>query len=222
MAGDTSPYVGLITSEHAGKPKFLASVTASLQPFADSLALLSGLSAQFDIDQAEGSQLDIVGQWIGLTRYVSTQLVGTYFSFDIDGIGLDQGVIWNESEPLTGLTTIPDDIYRLLLKAKIVANHWDGSVPGAYSAWNTILRPSGFQILIQDNGDMTMLLALYSTSSNLVITQLFASGVLDLRPAGVGITYVTPTMMSVPLFGLDMNSDYVSGLDYGAFGTFNQ
>lgn len=220
MAGDVTPYTGLITSKHADKPNFMATVAASVQPFADTLATLNGLNAAFDLDLAQGQQLDILGEWIGASRFVSTALDGVYFSFDISGLGFEQGVIWSSGEPLTGLIALPDDVYLTLLKATIVANHWDGSISGAYRAWQTLLGPQGYQILIQDNGDMTMVLALHGALVDPVFTQLFAAGVLDLRPAGVDASYVIPTIPAAPFFGLDVATDYVSGLDFGAFGQF--
>lgn len=220
MTGDITPYVGLITSRHADKANFVATVAASVQPFADTLAMLNSMNAAFDLDLAEGNQLDILGEWIGASRYVESALDGVYFSFDVAGLGLDQGVIWSPNEPLTGLIALPDDIYLTLLKATIVANHWDGSIPGAYAAWQILLGPQAYQILIQDNGDMTMVLALHGALVDPVFTQLFAAGVLDLRPAGVAASYVIPTIPAAPFFGLDIETDYVSGLDFGAFGKF--
>lgn len=220
MAGDASSYLGLITSRHADKPNFMATVAASVQPFADTLATLNGLNAAFDLDLAQGNQLDILGEWIGASRYVASALDGVYFSFDVSGLGLDQGVIWSPGEPLTGLIALPDDVYLTLLRATIVANHWDGSIPDAYTAWQILLGPQGYQILIQDNGDMTMVLALHGALVDPVFTQLFAAGVLNLRPAGVEASYVIPTIPAAPFFGLDIETDYVAGLDFGAFGQF--
>ena len=217
MSGDVTPYTGLITSEHANKPKFVATVTASVQPLADLLDAFNSLPAAFDIDQAVSVQLDIVGQWVGASRNVSTALTGVYFSFDTIGLGFDQGVIWAPGEPLTGLIALPDDIYRLMLKAKIAANQWDGTVPGAYEAWNTLFAAEGFQILIQDNGDMSMTLALIGAINNPVFQGLFSGGYLDLRPSGVRINgYYFPSA-DAPLFGLDVENSAISGFDMAAW-----
>lgn len=217
MSSDVAPYTGLITSEHADKPCFVATVAASVQPLADLLDTLSGLPAAFDLDTAVGAQLDIVGQWVGRSRNVSTALTGVYFSFDTLGLGFDQGVIWGPGDPLTGLIALPDDIYRLVLKAKIAANQWDGTVPGAYTAWNTLFAPEGFQILIQDNGDMTMTLALVGAINNPTFQGLFSGGYLDLRPSGVRITgYLFPSA-DAPLFGLDVDNAAIAGFDVSAW-----
>lgn len=222
MSADVSPYTDLITSEHADKPNFMATITASLQSAADIVAVAQGISDKFDLDQAVGKQLDILGEWIGISRNVKTELTGVYFSFDTQGVGFDEGLIWSEGEPLTGLTELPDDIYLMLLKAKIAANQWDGTIPGAYEAWDTLLEPYGFHILIQDNGDMSMTLALASTSINPTFKELFIGGYLDLRPATVRIDgYLTPSVTGTPFFGFDVENDAIAGFDVGAFAVSN-
>lgn len=218
MTADVAAYTGLITSEHADKPNFVATVSASVQPFADILAMLNGMPAAFDIDSAVGAQLDIVGQWVGVTRYVRSPLTGVYFGFDSNDVGWDRGVWFSDGEPLTGLARLPDDIYLLLLKAKIAANQWDGTVPGAYAAWDALFAPYGFQILIQDHGDMTMTLALGGISNSPAFLELFVGGYLDLRPASVMIDgYIIPSA-NAPFFGFDAENSGVSGWDVGSWG----
>lgn len=217
MSGDISRYLGLVTSEHADKPNFLASVAASIQPFADILDTLNSFPSVFDIDNAVGAQLDVVGQWVGASRNVATPLTGVYFSFDDPTLGWDQGVWYSAGEPTTGLTALPDDIYRLLLRAKIAANQWDGTIPGAYAAWDQLFAAEGFRILIQDNGDMTMTLGLMDAGNSPTFRDLFSGGYLDLRPAGVLIdSYLFPSV-DAPFFGFDAEDGSVSGFDVGAW-----
>jgi len=221
MSGDVTPYTSLITSEHADKPNFMATVAASCQPFADIMAVLNSYPSVYDLDNAQGSQLDVIGQWVGASRYVSSPLTGVYFSFDTANLGFDEGLIWSSGEPLTGLIALPDDIYKLLIRARIVANHWNGTIPSAYTAWNDLFESSGYQIIIQDNGDMTMTLGLVSNSINPTFHQLFIGGYLDLRPAGVLINgYITPSA-EAPFFGFDVENSTISGFDVGAFAVYN-
>lgn len=218
MSADISQYTGLITSEHADKSNFVATVAASVQPLADILATLNGMPTAFDIDNAVDAQLDIVGQWVGITRYVKTPLTGLYFSFDALFVGWDQGLWLGPGDPTAGLTAMPDDIYRLMLKAKIAANQWDGTIPGAYAAWDQLFAAYGFEILIQDNGDMTMILAITGAFNNPAFQDLFSGGYFDLRPAGVLIEgYLYPSA-NAPFFGFDVENSAISGFDVGAWG----
>src|ERR1041384_7117053 len=67
MAG--RDYTSLITSEHQ-QPKFLAMVQAVAGGIGDIANFLMALPSEFDLDNARGKQLDIVGQWIGQSRTV--------------------------------------------------------------------------------------------------------------------------------------------------------
>ena len=78
MTGDVTPYVKLITSEHAGAQRFVSTVGATVQPLADEIAVMRGMPALFDIDSAVGAQLDAVGLWVGVGRFVAS----TMFSDD--------------------------------------------------------------------------------------------------------------------------------------------
>jgi hypothetical protein len=220
MSGDITPYLDLITSEHRDKPRFIATISATLQPMADAQAVLATIPGLFDLDVAVGSQLDEVGEWVGQTRYLSTPLTGVYFSFDTAGLGFDQGVWQGPFDPSTGVVALQDEPYRTLLRAVIAANHWDGTIPSAYAAWNIIFAGTGYSILIQDFGDMTMLFGLIGPTLDSVTKALLTGGYLTLKPSGVKIAgYVIPSVEGAPLFGFDVDNPTISGFDTGAWST---
>jgi hypothetical protein len=64
-------------------------------------------------------------------------------------VGWDQGVWWTPYQPVTGYAILDDDHYRVLLRAKIIANYWDGTVPGAYEAWDALFQGQ-YYIIIQN------------------------------------------------------------------------
>lgn len=137
-----SDYTALITTEHAGKPKFAAMAAAVAQCFADQINLLQSIPAAFDLDTAIGVQLDAVGLWAGIRRQVRTPL-NVYFSFDTAGLGFDQGNWQGPFDPSTGLTSLDDETFRTLIRAKIAANSWDGTVPSAASAYANLFGANG-------------------------------------------------------------------------------
>ncbi|WP_144156567.1 DUF2612 domain-containing protein [Paraburkholderia sp. BCC1885] len=218
MTVQLSQYTSLITSEHNEKPRFMAMVSLLGQWAVDRQNMLASIPGLFDIDDAVGQQLDWVGQWVGVSRNLSIPLTGVYFSFDTSGLGFDQGTWLGPFDPTTGLVSLPDNAYRTLLYAVIAANNWDGTVPGAYTAWNTIFEPLGYSILIEDGQDMTMTVALIGPTPDAVTLALFTGGYLNLRPAGVGITfYYTQSVPDVPIFGFDAENSSISGFDVGAW-----
>jgi hypothetical protein len=185
--GDTSPYLKLVTSEHNTKPNFMASLTALLQPLADQLVNLESLPTLFDLDTAVGQQLDFTGQWIGPSRVLDIAITGVFFTWDTALLGWDQGAWLGPFPPSQGITSLGDDLYRKLLFATVAANTWDGTIPKAYTSFNDLFSP--LTVAIKDNGNMTMTVTL-SGSPDAITAELFSSGALALRPAGVAATYV--------------------------------
>lgn len=220
MTADITQYLGLIASEHRDKPKFVASLSVLAQGLADAGAVAAALPGYFDLDTAVGVQLDQVGLWIGRTRNLAIPISGVYFSWDTANVGWDQGIWYQTGDPTSNIVSLPDEQYRLLLKATAAANGWNGTVPDAYTIWSILFEGTGYGILIFDNQDMSMDLALYGKVPDAVTLALFEGGYLDLRPEGVRIRqYITPTADS-PLFALDIENAAMAGLDVGCWANF--
>ena len=142
-------YTQLIAWEHRSQPNYLATISLTVAGDVDCQALLSTFPTLFDVDTAVGQQLDYTGQWIGRNRIVQIPL-NIFFSFDISGLGFDEGYWFGPYEVATGSFSLPDYNYRILLKATIAANYWDGTIPGAVNAWNLLFRLLfGFSLLMQ-------------------------------------------------------------------------
>lgn len=220
-------YASLVTTEHADKPRFIAAVRAATAPLNEIRATAQALSAAFDLDAAVGVQLDIVGQWIGRIRYLAQPLTGVYFTLGSASLGFGRGVWKGPYDPTTGIQALPDDFFRLLLRAVAAANQWDGSIPHAYDVLDFVFREVpefkaavgvSDPVLIQDSEDMSMIFALRFTPNPLT-QALLSGGYLDLRPAGVRVRYAIPTTSS-RYFGFGVSTDAVAGFGQGAFGRF--
>lgn len=204
-------YLNLIPSQHRQKPRYMATVEALLRP-ADGVAdLLEALRAAFDLDAAVGRQLDAVGVRVGRTRYLHAPLEGVYFSWNTEGVGWGQGIWRGPHDPASGLIALPDDIYRMLLKAKVAANRWDGTTPGAYDAWEIAFQDMGSIILIQDNQDMSMVVGIAGVPLNPVFEQLLLQGYVPLKPEGVRIRWYAVTPDGGPLFAWNCDSPALAG-----------
>lgn len=216
---DVSNYTSLITPEHASAPKFMAMVAAVAQCFVDQQDLLLSVPGEFDLDNAAGVQLDAVGLWVGIKRQVSTPLSGVYFSLDVAGLGFDQGVWQGPFDPSTGITSLDDDTYRLLIRAKIGANRWDGTLDSSAQILASIFG-SGTQIFIQDNGDMSITIGIAGTPPSVLFLALLKGGYIPIKPEAVLVNfYLVTSQAGSPIFGFDVENQYVSGFDVGAWGT---
>uniref|UniRef100_A0A3B0M212 Uncharacterized protein n=1 Tax=Arsenophonus endosymbiont of Trialeurodes vaporariorum TaxID=235567 RepID=A0A3B0M212_9GAMM len=72
-------YTEFITSQHLTAEKFTRHIELMTRPLGDILTLAGRLNAFFSIDNSTGKQLDAVGEWIGLSRFVKTPIKGVYF-----------------------------------------------------------------------------------------------------------------------------------------------
>lgn len=154
-------YLDLVTSEHRTKENFIAWLTAALEKTEDAANATSATLEAFDLDNAVGAQLDIIGTVIGRTRYLN---------FD----------------PVQGTPKLDDNTYRLILKAKILQNQWGGTIPEIQAIWQTVFPQYG--LIIQDNQDMTMKATVVGTSSALE-NNLIHNNYIVPKPAGVSIVY---------------------------------
>jgi len=182
---ELTDYTDLVTSAHNDKPNFLAVLAAVLQPFVDEINTLESIPEMFDLDVAVGDQLSTVGQWIGLGRSLKVPIGGIYFSFDTAGSGFDQGVWFDPGDPVEGAISLDDDNYRLMLRAKIAANLWDGSLGDANTRLSALF--TGGSVRVIDNFNMTMTVEVTGTAPSVLFSQLVAQGYLQFKPAAVGL-----------------------------------
>lgn len=211
-----SHYLDYVTSEHADKTKFLHTICVITTPLCEALNQLRQMPGLYDVDSAIGEQLDVVGQWVGLTRKIKTPLPpsATQFSFDITSLGFDQGFWDGPFTSLFGITLLDDPHYRLLIKAKIITNHWYGSIEEAYAAYNELFLGLDSHILIKDFGNLTMGLGITGIPDAITLA-LLNGGYLNIRPAGVLMIPYIPC--DGPPFGFDEDDSLIGGFDHGCW-----
>ncbi|MBU9819910.1 DUF2612 domain-containing protein [Rahnella sp. BCC 1045] len=219
-----SKYTDLITNYHSQKPLFVDHIDLITRPLSDVADAMTALITEFDIDEAIGVQLDILGKWIGRTRVVSQPISGIYFSFDTDGLGFDQGVWQGPYDPDAGFTNLSDETYRIVLKAKIAINRWDGTNESLPGILETALAGSGLAMQIIDNQDMTISIWVFAASGiDTVSLELLAAirqGYLTVKAAGVYSGEILTPSVGAEFFGFDLENDYIAGFDEGAWGIY--
>lgn len=210
-------YQDLVTSEHQDKPNFLAMIALGVSPLVQIQTVLRSMISLFDLDLPPvGQQLDFVGAWVGISREVGIPIFNVYFQWDgSDQIGWEFGV-WQPADQPVSLTVLPDDAYLTLIKAKIAANYWDGTTEGVYRIWD-FLFPN-LPILIQDNQNMSFLVAIPYYLIDSLTLALLIQGSLPLRPEGVEIVEYVIAVDANPLFGWDLQNIYIDGWGAGSWG----
>lgn len=252
-------YLKLVTRLHASQPKYTAMLTAVLQPFSDLQSFLNSLPSQFDIDQAIGAQLDIVGQWVGQSRNISVPLPNIFLSFDSPALanGWDRGIWKGPYATLNGLSALDDDTYRLLLKTIVIANSWDGTIPSAqlildnfFSAypstyvfindhanvstattffqWDSATAENGWDagawyepslaLQNQPANDPAMTIVVAGIIPSIVLLSVLDQDIINIKPWGVRKDVSVTSVNGAPVFGFDVENQYISGWDIGAIG----
>ncbi len=126
-------YLAKVPPEHATDGNFMAELSAVLQPFVDAQAFLASIPAAFDLDTAIGVQLDAVGAWAGVSRKIPIPVNNPWFALDTAGRGADQGW-WKGEYDGAALTSLDDETYRRLIRARIIANNADGTLASVQAA----------------------------------------------------------------------------------------
>ncbi|POU03540.1 hypothetical protein C3369_06870 [Escherichia sp. ESNIH1] len=214
-----SKYTELITNYHATKSKFPQHIDLITRPLTDVSTLVADMIRKFDVDSANGAQLDIIGLWVGRSRVVTTPISNVYFSWDTDGLGWDQGNWQGPYDPDAGFTSLSNDVYRLVLKAQIAINQWDGTVGHLEELLELIFSGTGIEMQIIDNMDMSISISaialngIANTSAELI--EVIKSGALTVKAAGVRVKSLDVIDPAHPLFGFDIQNTAIAGFDNG-------
>lgn len=205
-------YLNLITSEYIEQPNFTSMISTDVSIPVQVQELLTSMIPLFDLDLAVGAQLDVIGQWVGISRYISVPISGVFFTWDgVDpAVGWDYGT-WQPATLPTQVTALPDDAYLLLIKAKIAANQWDGTIPGAYAIWDNLFSTT--TIIIQDNQNMTYNLIIVGGIIDSLSLALITGGYIPLKPEGVRVYEYFISVDTNPIFSWDCDSTYLGGWD---------
>lgn len=226
----------LVTPWHSTRPKFMATLAAVLAPIIAMRDVVSELPFDFDLDAAIGVQLDAVGVRIGRARTVRLPAPTIYFTFDDADRGFDQGVWKGPYEDPQTTVSLDDDTYRRLLRANILAKHWDGTIPGAQAVFDAFFTESDTYVFVQDNAptafpdelvmagtgdqrlEMSMTIGVSGKALPAVFLGILDQNLIPIKPAGVQTTYSVASVDDAPLFGFDVQNQYVAGFDAGVFG----
>lgn len=230
MTVTLSYYIGKIPPLHASQPRFVAELSLLLQPLVDAQNLLADLpTVYFDLDQAIGVQLDILGQWIGRRRQIPVPLQNVFLSLGDPMRGLGKGIWYNpDVNPGATYTNLDEDSYRRLLRAVSVANRWDGTVTTAHAVLDRFFPSAlGSYAFAQDCGwgvesaasvQMKMIIGISGQIPNIVDLEVIKQGLLGLKPATVEVDYRVTSINGAPVFGLGVANQYINGPGVGAWG----
>lgn len=126
----TEQYAQMVSENNYLREKFNLLFRSVLRPGVNLSSVLQSFDLAFDISNAAGAQLDMIGLIVGVNRTL-TKL------------------------PTTGSRDMDDEEMRTMIRMKIAQNTWDGTNKGATDTYNEIFGDS-FLFTQVDNQDMTV------------------------------------------------------------------
>lgn len=217
--GDVQSYLNEVTSEFQGKPNFMAMLALDVGFSVNIQVLLAKmLTTLFDLDTPPvGDQLDIIGQWVGVSRDIRVPITGVFLTWDSDDVSLgwDAGTWFSSIVGGTQVVSLPDDAYLVLIRGKIGANNWDGTTTSAYKIYAQVFP--GFNVFILDKCNMTYEIAIVGGVIPALTLALLTGGYIPLKPEGVRITNYLVSVDTNPAFSWDSDTATLKGWNEGSW-----
>ena len=216
-------YTLLLIKQYWEKPKARAEVELKMRMWQKIVDLLQAFEIEFDLDNARGAQLDILGKIAGVPRIVPAVLTRTTFGFDINPNSRGFADRFNDLregapfarrfEPQYTSQQLTDNQYRRLIRAKVSLN-----VTSAYiasderiSIQDVINQAFGGRAYVVDNQDMSLTLYVSPSVSLDELRLIRQLGLLP-KPQGVRYSFVIQAEPGVT-FGFDNNPNSIGFAD---------
>lgn len=223
-------YVNLLIVQYHNKPKAMATI----QLFAETMLannIFIDIENAYNLDTAVGVQLDVIGKYVGVTRYYSVLDLENFFSletylepapsspprwgfcdyatfgdFQYNG-SLTYGAIIAQNNSLS------DTDYRTLLKFKISLNYSNAS---NFDIDNIVYGTFGDLIRAESTGNMSIVYFIKPPLTELLIAVMFKR----LLPHPIGVGALAVNNITGDMFALTDYSGYETPFGYG-FSTYS-
>lgn len=163
-------YADLLILQYVGKPKASATIEAQVTPvLMDQLPI--AVQDAFNVETAEGVQLDVLGKYVGASRNGYT---------------------------LTGPVTLDDSDFRQIIKLLIIKNNAGSSLATIQSL---IAANFPGQILVSDNQTMGLNYVLLESLGTSDLLEILATGGYLPAPMGVETSVTIVPEHTNPFFG---------------------
>ena len=126
---------------------------------------------------------------VGETRKLALKITDVFFAFDdVDGVGFDLGVWQTARDDAYGITVLSDEIYRIVLKAKVAINQYTGRNEDLMALIDQISTAFGVttaQIAYVDTQDMRITVYIDKSRVPPIVWQILSNRIIALNNAGV-------------------------------------
>lgn len=176
-------YIKLINPQLMKRKRYGALVRGLAQIFFDTLTFAESLKHMYDVDQARGVFLDLLGEIVGVSRVL---------------------------ELISVSSLMDDDTYRKIIKSKIAINTWDGTMGTLPEILNSVFPE--LNITVTDHQNMTVTAIVRTKLSDLLL-DILNNGLLIPRTYGVEMKYVLPTQVTDEVIEVKRGNALVSFME---------
>jgi hypothetical protein len=173
-----------IYAQYRDKPKAVAWYAIARELGGSIEAAAEAVRKSYDIDTAVGEQLSVIGRIVVAPRsFVGSMPMnpGLFDLTDGDEFGDDEAMFSALTIDQDG--QLSDDLYRLVIKAKIVKNNGDASIENILDGMNFLL-PKADVLRVTDGEDMSFSIEFYGQITNLERFALLNAGLVP-KPQAV-------------------------------------
>lgn len=194
-------YTDLLIRQYYDKPKAKATIEMYVDLFLQK-GIPFDITKIFDIDQAVGKQLDLIGKLVGVDRSTTGLVLKDRVFFSLgDGLvnptakyksfgdGIITGEFINEGSVLSREIFLGDKDYRLLIKLKIATKHIANNNYSEYIIENTLFDVFGNDIEVS-TGIMSITYKVRSTINRIVNVALYK----QILPKPMGVKLIIDTL----------------------------
>jgi hypothetical protein len=195
-----SDYVNLLIKQYWEKPKAAAEIEMMAGTWRKTFEWIDSFSDEFDLDNATGDRLDIIGRIVGIGRNIPYSIPKIAFGFDenpnsrgFDDLFLpldDRAPFQDLFESASTELVLDDNAYRQFIRAKIAKNTFGPYISGNdfLSIQDAVINIFGGLAYVTDNYDMTLTLHVSAVFNS---TTLDAILKMSLIPKPQGVRYIT-------------------------------
>ncbi|MFA7943101.1 DUF2612 domain-containing protein [Pseudomonas brenneri] len=173
-----------IYAQYRDKPKAVAWYAIGRELGGSLEAAAQAVRKSYDIDTAVGEQLNVIGRIVVAPR----SFVGAY-PMNPGLFDLTDGDEFGDDDAMFSALTIDqdgelsDELYRLVIKAKIIKNNGDATIENILDGMNFLL-PNAEVLRVTDGEDMSFSIEFYGQINNLERFSLLNAGLVP-KPQAV-------------------------------------
>jgi len=195
-----SEYVNLLIKQYWEKPKANAEIEMKAGAWRKTFDWIDSFSDEFDLDQATGDRLDIIGRIVGIGRNIPYSIPKIAFGFDenpnargFDDLFSpldDRAPFQDLFESASTELVLDDNAYRQFIRAKIAKNTFGPYLSGNdfLSIQDAVINIFGGLAYVTDNYDMTLTLHVSSVFNSVTLDSILK---MSLIPKPQGVRYIT-------------------------------